>query len=1105
MESSSWSKYEGAIAGIDYPAPPADWQEFNTIVPATEREKAWEAFERRPISRAEAQALREIKTSQGRSKMDPRAAPADELLCMDPTLASQFSSDYSWSTSGETRDCFFVLSAIDQFSTNVSAPTMGIQSRQPLVGCTFETSSAGTGNASMASFSRGNSHRKSLRKAESEPQSLTPEQNVGQIPPQLSGHSCRSEASDGEARRGRVEEPQNAHRAGAEGAQPLEKISAESAPHSPLSDCDGETSNATPSKPTTPCSEIFLEQYSQRTQNTPSDVPADVPRADGIAHLSTLGVGASAFQLRGEADADDVLRAMLRLSKSIDGNNGVPTKSREHRETFVTRTNERLARTGTAKKLPSAGSTRRTRAGALSRGHTPAINIACRGQLASSVKVDSGETKILDVSGRQLSSERGMAARTSAERSAVAVDSNAVPTYREGFSKSAPQRQSNRKAVDKRFPLLQSHSAPGLVGPAGRSSAGSASDNMSSFGVTPTTSSSHTVSSVACRSNAGRHAVLASDASSQVISELRPRAGRGSPSHSGATGSRNGQRQQRQKPAQSATRSPPMAVDEKSRADGLPNDSQSKRKESRSSSIQRSNPVGQEPTVLPAESDATIHLAQSSDSDDKTTGGGISVILETVTRSAATSTLAVGPPPPSSKVAEQAQSNGVGPRVGVSLAESRPATTAGKTKCDTSEEHGGDLASVDVNAAGSGGREKRNGTMSTLLTDTAKQHQPEDEVGASVKAGDVTTVIGELVSPAKTAVRTAQAGKKTKGGSRDSKEAAGVPVKDREKHNTTPWSPGSASASDKHSSKSDPRRPIQTDKKQARNAHSGSTRTSSGSPNSQGSILSHGTRASLSGSSGTSRSSQRQRGGKIRGKSGGRGDQISRGSQASSDRRRTRGELPRLFYAKTPTGPAQEMQVPVSAAAEAKDTGAEDLDRGGGSGELPAVAPGTVDRRSKSGGAAKQVNGNDVLEMKVHSRPVRVESKDLETTTEALTNHHLTVDELLQVLSVSWRGKADYGRPVVATGTLQPSKFSRRFDLHCVGTTACARTRRLFRVKMRGPQELSFFCACFCHSGRSGVSPRPRRQRCRYEMAEGEESQAKITPDTKSSEYSGVV
>lgn len=62
--------------------------------------------------------------------------------------------------------------------------------------------------------------------------------------------------------------------------------------------------------------------------------------------------------------------------------------------------------------------------------------------------------------------------------------------------------------------------------------------------------------------------------------------------------------------------------------------------------------------------------------------------------------------------------------------------------------------------------------------------------------------------------------------------------------------------------------------------------------------------------------------------------------------------------------------------------------------KLPRISGAGGGRSKAAGTAAEKIDPHAI---KVHSRPARVESKDLQTTTEALTTHHLTVDELLKV------------------------------------------------------------------------------------------------------------
>eukprot|EP00752_Nemacystus_decipiens_P009941 g8865.t1 len=62
--------------------------------------------------------------------------------------------------------------------------------------------------------------------------------------------------------------------------------------------------------------------------------------------------------------------------------------------------------------------------------------------------------------------------------------------------------------------------------------------------------------------------------------------------------------------------------------------------------------------------------------------------------------------------------------------------------------------------------------------------------------------------------------------------------------------------------------------------------------------------------------------------------------------------------------------------------------------KLPHIS-GAGGGRNKAAGVAGENTAQHAI--KVYSRPARMESKDLQTTTEALTTHHLTIDELLKV------------------------------------------------------------------------------------------------------------
>lgn len=67
MESSRWSKHEGAVPGVDYPGPPAVWGQNGVndmVITQADKEGVWKAFEERALSTAELAALREVTISR---------------------------------------------------------------------------------------------------------------------------------------------------------------------------------------------------------------------------------------------------------------------------------------------------------------------------------------------------------------------------------------------------------------------------------------------------------------------------------------------------------------------------------------------------------------------------------------------------------------------------------------------------------------------------------------------------------------------------------------------------------------------------------------------------------------------------------------------------------------------------------------------------------------------------------------------------------------------------------------------------------------------------------------------------------------------------------
>ncbi|CAM9438750.1 unnamed protein product, partial [Ectocarpus fasciculatus] len=132
VEASSWSKHEGAVAGIDYPLqPPAGWGGVSSnprpagskaVVALSEedRQGEWKAFERRPVSPAEAKAFREVVISR-RANNRPRGSGGGGGQGT-PLVSPPFSSDCSESTSrgGALEDNGSLMSSIADTSSEGS-------------------------------------------------------------------------------------------------------------------------------------------------------------------------------------------------------------------------------------------------------------------------------------------------------------------------------------------------------------------------------------------------------------------------------------------------------------------------------------------------------------------------------------------------------------------------------------------------------------------------------------------------------------------------------------------------------------------------------------------------------------------------------------------------------------------------------------------------------------------------------------------------------------------------------------------------------------------------------------------------------------------------
>ncbi|CAN0216423.1 unnamed protein product, partial [Ectocarpus sp. 12 AP-2014] len=133
VEASSWRKREGAVAGVDYPLqPPAGWGGVGSnprsaggkpavALSDDDRQGEWKAFERRLVSPAEAKAFREVVISR-RDNNQARGSGGERGQGF-PLDSQPFSSDCSKSTSrgGALEDSGSFMSSIADTSSEGSS------------------------------------------------------------------------------------------------------------------------------------------------------------------------------------------------------------------------------------------------------------------------------------------------------------------------------------------------------------------------------------------------------------------------------------------------------------------------------------------------------------------------------------------------------------------------------------------------------------------------------------------------------------------------------------------------------------------------------------------------------------------------------------------------------------------------------------------------------------------------------------------------------------------------------------------------------------------------------------------------------------------------
>lgn len=235
-----------------------------------------------------------------------------------------------------------------------------------------------------------------------------------------------------------------------------------------------------------------------------------------------LGLGESAFNLSGEADADAVLRAMMRLSNDSTFHADTPltagdgsSKKRHRQKAFLTDMGKRMSggreSTGGVAAVPrrasSASRAGMGRTGALSRGSTPAVRYRHQSLDATGIIAPNKTAGVLlDIEGRTLLLEGEVQPIGHRSR-----NSNRVSSAEENVSQSVIRRPAvgllgsagrvqEQKRVNGIVTLSESVSASGLspagssTGGGGRISRPSLEEHFSSVGLTRSSSSYSAVS-----------------------------------------------------------------------------------------------------------------------------------------------------------------------------------------------------------------------------------------------------------------------------------------------------------------------------------------------------------------------------------------------------------------------------------------------------------------------------------------------------------------------------------------------------------------------------------------------------------------------------------
>lgn len=355
VEASSWH----AIPEIDNAAPPARWGDTEGILPPADREKVWKSFEELPISRAEAKALREVAISRSRDQRTfgrkGKTLPAGEPFLRQKAATQYMGSDSDASCSFSLQtgsDSTSSLSDLEITGDILSIVPVPFQDEQQPERSSSENVKPSAGNNQQRRESTSapavsplqKSHERSrlIRKDKAETTGIVIKENLG------------TEQS--------FEEESRHHKWGME-----------------LLTWEANTSTAASSQMISRHSGVSAtEEVLSAAHRVCSGDPTLIPTEGNVLAPSIVSMSRSSCYLRSEADIDNALRTIMRLSNSVGKSYEAHLSSiQQSCPTFITGMRERLWRR--ERELSSAPTTRSVKRGVLSRGGTRAIKGTRRG------------------------------------------------------------------------------------------------------------------------------------------------------------------------------------------------------------------------------------------------------------------------------------------------------------------------------------------------------------------------------------------------------------------------------------------------------------------------------------------------------------------------------------------------------------------------------------------------------------------------------------------------------------------------------------------------------------------------------------------------------